>query len=241
VDLKIESTEVIFYWTIHMKINVLYCHYPYLLAETDWLKLMQKIPDFLHAPILRYINWSDRQNALFSRLLLKHALIQNGFSIELLKKYPIKPHQRPELSPLFDINLSHSKHAAICAISSLTRIGIDLEYHRFLDINSFQRIFSPKQWQALQDYQQHHDPQQALHLFYQFWTLKESVAKADGRGLGIDLSAIEEHSKGQVNLNHCDWWVQALDLNLPNYSCYLASEKMAIVEIKELTLNDFLF
>ncbi|OUD12370.1 4'-phosphopantetheinyl transferase family protein [Thioflexithrix psekupsensis] len=218
-----------------MKIDIFYCHYPQILLSNNWARLIQQIPEFLHAPILRYVNWSDRQNSLLSRLLLKQALIQNGFSPDLLMQYPTKPHQRPQLSPLFDINLSHSQHAAICAISLSGKIGIDIEYHRALEVESFQRIFTAQQWHSLQQKKTNNLP-----LFYQFWTLKESVAKADGRGLGIDLARIEENPAGQVEIDRHIWFVQSLALKLPYYSCYLASDHQAEIVIKEYSITDFL-
>ena len=74
-------------------------------------------------------------------------------------------------------NLSHSGDWVMCAISKDCELGCDVEKINHADLRVAERVFtrSELEWVKRDDC-----------AFYRIWTLKESVMKCDGRGLGMD-------------------------------------------------------
>ena len=57
--------------------------------------------------------------------------------------------------------------------------------------------------------------------FYKCWTTKESVLKADGRGLSVQMEdVVVKH--GRVSLDGTTWFFRELDFG-PYYSCHLTT------------------
>lgn len=98
-------------------------------------------------------------------------------------------HGRPELSPTplppLAFNLSHSGDTAMLAVTRLSAVGIDLEYHRKPDriADLAERFFAAaevRQWRALPD-------ELRIAGFFTGWSRKEAYIKAHGRGLNYPL------------------------------------------------------
>ena len=98
--------------------------------------------------------------------------------------------------PDFKFNISHSATIAICAVSD-TEIGCDIELIRDINLNIARKVLSKEEQRAFEnedrfDLEKSSDSKpfdRKLKLFYTIWTAKESMAKALGRGLGIDFSS----------------------------------------------------
>ncbi len=86
----------------------------------------------------------------------------------------------PEL-PELHFNLSHAGSKVLCGISSCP-LGVDVEEVGRAHPAIARRFFSPIEYNALQRCP---EEQRAL-LFTRFWVLRESLLKADGRGLSLD-------------------------------------------------------
>lgn len=85
-------------------------------------------------------------------------------------------------------NISHSDDLMLCAIAPYGCVGVDLEYLRPVnDLEGLtQRFFSPQEHITI-----HALPEESrLRSFFQHWTCKEALLKANGDGL-MSLSAIE--------------------------------------------------
>ncbi len=85
------------------------------------------------------------------------------------------------LSPtaLLDFNISHSGNRVVCILSTQGRVGIDLEETGDIAIDDFQSQFTTAEWAAITG------SSMPLQTFYHYWTAKESLIKADGKGLQI--------------------------------------------------------
>jgi 4'-phosphopantetheinyl transferase len=59
--------------------------------------------------------------------------------------------------------------------------------------------------------------------FYRYWTAKESLIKADGRGLQIPLVGLEIGGSMGGMQDGGRWDLRALDF-FPGYACHIASE-----------------
>jgi len=101
-----------------------------------------------------------------------------------------KRNGKPVLEGQSDLhfNLSHSDHFALIALSNVGPVGIDLEDATKPAPYEIANIaFSPRENQHLQNSAK----EDKSTLFYDTWCRKESVIKADGRGLNINLSEVE--------------------------------------------------
>lgn len=89
-------------------------------------------------------------------------------------------------SPL-SFNVSHSGELALCALTAVGPVGVDLERER--PMPNFERLaetfFAPEERSALDS----QPARERAASFYTIWTRKEAVVKAHGRGLTIPLHA----------------------------------------------------
>lgn len=102
-------------------------------------------------------------------------------------------HGKPE-TPVFDrrsisFNLAHSKNTLLIAIRRNGALGVDLEYlDRATDIMEVASAnFTENESKALAAA----DPETRLRIFYRYWTRKEAIGKADGRGLLLPLASFD--------------------------------------------------
>lgn len=85
-------------------------------------------------------------------------------------------------------NLSHTKNLAVLAVTQLHSVGVDIESmdkkHEILSIA--ERFFHEKEVKALLSCLTFEDQ---TNCFYQLWTAKEALLKADGKGIsaGLDI------------------------------------------------------
>ena len=77
-----------------------------------------------------------------------------------------------------------------------------------------------------------------LNVFYDFWTKKESVIKADGRGLEIPLNEFEVINNS-VCINSSTWHLQELIVN-DNYKAHLATSHLITDHIVVQHVNVFM-
>jgi 4'-phosphopantetheinyl transferase len=97
-----------------------------------------------------------------------------------------KRHQygKPFFQNLPEFNISHSGDWVVFAFAKQGKIGVDIEKIRTLEIQNFNKQFSPTD---LVKIQQNKNP---LRAFFNAWTIKEAVMKADGRAMKIPLHHI---------------------------------------------------
>lgn len=163
------------------------------------------MPQHWRDPILRYQRWQDQQNSMMGKLLLLQGLKDLGVSpehdIELKNIYG-----RPVCKKLFfDFNISHSDGFVICVINDKSMIGVDVERIRNIDIASFKDTMTAQQWKDIL-----FSPNQS-EMFFKYWTVKESVLKADGRGIVYPLNEIEIFHN-EVCLETEMWHIKNLNL-----------------------------
>jgi 4'-phosphopantetheinyl transferase len=101
------------------------------------------------------------------------------------------PHGKPMVAghPELHFNLSHSGDTALVAVTALAEVGID--YERLRDRPRLpdvaQRFFAPDEFERVADAA----PEAREAIFLRYWTRKEAVLKATGRGMGVDTRAID--------------------------------------------------
>ncbi|MEN5378515.1 4'-phosphopantetheinyl transferase family protein [Sphingobacterium kitahiroshimense] len=166
------------------------CEYP--LKENVFFNLLEKIPPSFRTKILKFKRWEDRYTSLMGKILLRHLLISIGYSDDCLQKLTIGEYGKPFIDGNVDFNISHSDGFVVCAISDSSNIGVDTEKIVEFDINSVLDILrQDEKEKLLRNF--------SLDIFYDFWTKKESVIKAMGRGVYFgDVGPVVSASTGQL-------------------------------------------
>lgn len=119
--------------------------------------------------------------------LLRHALSREygirEFSVGTDKYGKPCLNSHPEIY----FNISHSRGMAACAVGHVP-LGIDVERIRPFRPSLAKRVLGEEERRDLENCGG--DPEESANRFIRLWTLKESYAKADGRGLRIPMDEI---------------------------------------------------
>lgn len=177
--------------------------------------------------------YKHRESAQAS--LLGKMLLQYGFKAMntnyLLDNIHLGNKDRPFIDDNLDFNISHSGDYIIIAITMNSRVGIDIEKHRNLNINLFKKYFDDDEWNVIQT------SSDKLKSFFDFWTIKESAIKCDGRGVEV-LSKTHIH-QSKVNCDGIPFDYKQLYIQ-DNYSCAISCTTNFTIKRIEVFLQDFL-
>jgi 4'-phosphopantetheinyl transferase len=198
--------------------------FPEPLSPTAFQELLSRLPVTLQKKVLAYRRWQDAYASLFGKLLLKRALLEAGHSGDLTG-LRITEYGRPYLEGYngaypkvgADFNISHSGNRVVCILSTQGRVGIDLEETGDIAMDDFQSQFTAAEWAAITG------SSMPLQTFYHYWTAKESLIKADGRGLQIPLDSLEVGGQPSVLVNGQHWYIRDLPI-FTHYACHIACE-----------------
>lgn len=84
-------------------------------------------------------------------------------------------------------NLSHSHHVGLLAVTRVAEIGADVECIRPIELEVAEAHFSPRELSDLKSL----DEQHWLTGFFNCWTRKEAILKAEGCGLNLPLDSFD--------------------------------------------------
>ena len=196
-------------------IDILYSPNNAPIEASSWKEHLSILPLSIREKISRFHKWEDRQSALYGKLLLLEGLKKYGLHKDCLNNLSYNQWGKPflENGPIF--NISHSGNVVICAISKDIQLGIDVEkVDSKIDLTDFNDHMSKEQWAVI------HESTNPHQTFFSYWVIKESVIKAEGRGLSIPLTDI--HIKNSiVDLYGTKWHVKTMQL-FEGYACSLA-------------------
>lgn len=186
-------------------------------AELD--AAAEVLSDAERAKAARYRFADDRARSIVARSALRSLLAQHLRSDPRELRFVEGEHGKPELATgELHFNVSHSGDLVAIAIARTTPLGIDIEREREMrDRNALaQRFFATAEAEAVRN-----DPTR----FFPIWTAKESVIKALGTGLAIDLRSFEafaapDEFRPVTNLD--GWFVRALPV-VAGYHAALAA------------------
>eukprot|EP00041_Stephanoeca_diplocostata_P013719 m.242619 g.242619 ORF g.242619 m.242619 type:complete len:387 (-) comp19442_c2_seq25:1752-2912(-) len=170
-------------------------------TEKQWRSAAAIIQDEERARIGRFVFVDDTKLAMVGRLLMRQAVRSalgvHNREIRLARTKENKPYLEAPPSaqlPHFNFNVSHSGDYTVLAASPQQLVGVDVMEirHPNNDVGEFFRLmrpqFTPIEWDDILAPACDMD---RLHLFYRYWSLKESYIKAVGVGLGLDLQRLE--------------------------------------------------
>jgi 4'-phosphopantetheinyl transferase len=197
-------------------VHVLYTSIPQQLPDPLYREHLSKLPKSMQDKNRRFLQQKDKLLHLYGKLLLLDGLELFGFNADSLNELKYNEYDRPYLSGPIDFNISHSGDQVVCAIANNVRVGIDIEEIKPTSFNDFQQVMTDEQWRVI------NNADDSLRTFYTFWTIKESVIKADSRGLSMPLNDIHI-SRHNAQLDNRVWHLHELKIH-QNYCTHLASD-----------------
>lgn len=143
-----------------------------------------QFPDAMGKKIMRYRKWEDRHRALFGKVMLRRGLDEHGLKDFDLKYLRYNKLQKPELPGKVQFNISHAGNVVICAFNTDGLIGVDVEMITPVVLEDYEFIFDTDTFRQLR---QARDQEGA---FFEAWTIREAILKAEGSGLTEDAKKI---------------------------------------------------
>lgn len=185
--------------------------------------------------INNYKRLQDAQSSLLGRLLLSNATMSFTNNVDNIK---YTDYQKPYFENLpYKFNISHSGEVVICAFSNKYELGIDIEEIKDIELDVFKDQMTENEWKAVMQAEAQKE------AFYEYWTKKEAVIKAHGKGLSLPLKSFEI-TENRATIDNKPYCVNELEV-IQGYSCSLAVRtfkdiiKHDII-IKEIDLIAFL-
>ncbi|MEZ5001816.1 MAG: 4'-phosphopantetheinyl transferase superfamily protein [Chitinophagales bacterium] len=204
----------------HLNINVLK-----IKPIHEWLS---EFPLYIQDDILQYKKEKDQWRVLGGKLLLKTFLHQNNNVFSLNR---VKATQKGKLyfeAAPFDFNISHSGEIVVLAVAEDGICGIDIELHRAINYSIFERNFTSTEWETIVNAK--HPSQQ----FFDYWAIKESVIKADGRGFEV-LGKTEILSVKQAVCDGRMYHISPVFIEKGYSGCIASDKKIKQIEIIDLS------
>lgn len=151
------------------------------------------------------------------KLLLLEAIKRLGYPLAIIENYVTDGMGKPHIPEFLPFNITHSGHVVACAVLQGNGvIGIDCEKVRPIDVMKFTKQFSPPEMQWILAAP---DPQIR---FFDAWTMKEAVMKADGRGMRIPLHSIRlKHHHATIDDSEEIWHLYKINTpdSHPSHLC----------------------
>jgi len=185
------------------------------LPYAQYQEYLALLPKAMANKIQRYHRWQDAQASLFGKLMLVEGLIKYGYDHKVLSALQYSEYDRPSLQGGPEFNISHAGSIVVCAITEGQKLGIDVEEVKEIDFEDFRSIWRADEWANIYNTSGDTVP------FFTYWTRKEAVIKADGKGLSIPLKEIyvyDDHAR----IHQEKWYLKQLNL-YPNYLFHLCS------------------
>lgn len=185
------------------------------------------LPHYLQKKNSAYLLWQDSHAHLFGKLLFKEALKIFGIKTNCWDYLIYNSFKRPCLTlSKFDINISHSGSYVICVIGKGIRVGIDIEKIKNLKIETFLDVMSSYQWEKI------NNSQNRISEFYRYWTIMESVVKADGQGMALPFKKLRL-TNNTVYCNQKLWYIKEIEIDSA-YKSALATDHLTEFKIHRI-------
>jgi len=175
--------------------------------------------------IKRYRRWQDAQLSLLGRVLLVKRLEQMNCSFDE-SNVRYSSFNKPYLANSdINFNISHSGELVVCALTKTGDIGIDIEKIESIKISDFKSQMTNNEWELVNTSK---DKERA---FFKYWTQKEAVIKAHGKGLFIPLKTFEV-KQDKTTIDSDNFFLKELEIK-EYYSCNIASKtNLEVIDVK---------
>lgn len=202
--------------------------------DEDINSVLSFLPAEIADKINRYKFVDDKKSRLIARLMLqKYVLKTTGnWSWDLLKT---NINHKPFIENGPHFNITHSGKLVVVAFSYTSEIGIDIEKIQNIDVCGIANNFHEHEITHLKN------NKYDLNLFYNIWTKKEALLKANGIGIvnGLNKVSVLEHKVFCTK----QWYVQNLSIH-SDYKCAICTDyeasSITIKHIEYGKLNKFI-
>ena len=172
--------------------------------------------------------WGFMQPIHMEHAVFKKYILGRWLAYALLKSYGVTQEQfrSMTLSNLgkpyipnhpVSFNISHSGDLIVCVATRNSKIGVDIEQVHPINWKEYEDCFSSTEWRQIS---LSANPER---LVLECWTKKESLLKADGRGLQIALSnVIIEADRGTIEKEGKKWYFKQIQIE--GYACHVCVE-----------------
>ena len=150
------------------------------MAVNYWNDYLRELPFSIQIESNNYHKWQDKHSYVIGKLILLKGLEIMGGSSDELNNIEYGKYGKPYIRNGIDFNISHSGGYVVCALGRDVNIGIDVELIAKVNLSEYIDVMSEKQWKEI------NTSSNPIHSFFRYWTIKESIMKADGRGFGMN-------------------------------------------------------
>lgn len=178
---------------------------------------MSQMPEEIKMKINRFYHWQDALRCLAGNVLVMQAFRRFTETGNILHHLVTNEFGKPALKGLqYNFNVSHSEELVICAVNTEGAIGVDAENIRPINVADYSSQLLPEERSRILS---HTEPDAA---FFDYWTEKEAVMKASGKGLGLGLDSflVSDH---QTYADQRQWYLLSVDL-WENYAVHIAAD-----------------
>lgn len=196
-------------------VTIYYHYFDQPLPDDKWQAYLHLLPENIQQKITRYRKWEDQHRALFGKILLLKGLKDFGLEDFKLEDLEYNRLQKPILPGNLQFNIAHAGAVIICGFSTNGEIGVDVEPIRPIQLEDYEFIFDAQTFSGLR---QARDQEGA---FFEAWTIREAILKAEGSGLTEDAKKIK-YQNGKAVFKETDWWVYPIGM-VGNYVAHLAT------------------
>lgn len=212
-------------------VTVFYLRFDHRGKEPEWQDLVRFLPGNLQEIANRQYHWQDRLRTAAGKVILFYSLEKLGYVDYLPEMLLTDENGRPYLPGDVDFNISHSGDYVICSISKEGRVGVDVEFTQPLDLDEFRSVLSDPEWDWVINSS---NPNKR---FYHLWTLKESAAKVDGKGILIPFQSFEI-DRHQIAHGTQRWYFKNLVLDNEHIAYVTAEKPFGQFDVHEVGLEE---
>jgi 4'-phosphopantetheinyl transferase len=171
-------------------------------------------PENYQNKIKNFRRWQDAQLSLLGLYLLRYSLKQFEKKLDI-SELNFNSNSKPYLNgENLEFNISHSGDIVVCAISDQFEIGIDIEILKDIDVGDFKGQMTDNELKKVIY------ANDVTASFFDFWTQKEAVLKAQGSGIIEFMQSFEIIDK-RTTLNHSHFFIKEIPLD-DRYKCHIA-------------------
>jgi 4'-phosphopantetheinyl transferase len=195
---------------------------------SKWLALL---PSDVIERIKKFRSWEDAQSTLLGYLLISKELLSGD--LKRISNIQYNSFGKPFLVNNSFFNISHSGKYVVFISFKTDDIGIDIEE---IDTNICVDDFFSQMTKS----EQHiiETSNNKINAFYSYWTQKEAVIKAHGKGLSIPLKSFEIVDN-KTHISNKQYFTKEVVLN-HEYVCHISST-MNFLNHTELTSKEVCF
>ena len=146
--------------------------------------LKASLPEHVFTSSSNYLSISERALHLVGRWMIKKAIEDFHLSLTL-HDIEYSEYGKPHFNDKFHFSISHSNNIVVGFFSTQQHVGVDTQYHIPINWADYRNVLSPTDMELIV---QSSDKKK---IFFELWSTKESIVKAEGTGISTELSEVQ--------------------------------------------------